>query len=221
MKVGTDSIVLSSLVPGISPNNVLDIGTGSGIIALCMAQIYLSTNIMAIDIDKNSISEASLNFKNSKFHSRLIAMEIDLLKFSNTIEEKYDLIITNPPYFISSLESPNQTRNKARHTSSLSYDMLIESSKELLSHKGILSIILPNKESSIFIEKARGFKFNLIKRVSIYSKPNKECERVVLNLRAENKSSDLIETQEYNLTLRNIDNTPTQEYISLVSKFLL
>lgn len=224
MKIGTDAIVLSSLSPDISPSKILDIGTGCGIIALCMAQRYTLSEITAIDIDSNSIKEASLNFKNSKFSSKLRAKEIDLISYSKERKDEFDLIITNPPYFISSLESPLQNRTNARHTSSLTYDDLIKSSKKLLSKDGILCIILPRKESEIFIDKARELEFEIIKTINIYSKANKECERVVLHLKNKKQNPTQViqdDIEVHRIILRNNDNTPTKEYLSLVNDFLL
>lgn len=224
MKIGTDAILLSSLSPDNSPSKVLDIGTGCGIIALCMAQKHKLSEITAIDIDSDSIKEASFNFKNSKFNSRITAKEIDVISFSKERKEKFDLIITNPPFFISSLESPLETRTKARHTSSLTFDNLILTSKNLLSKEGILCIILPKKESEIFIAKAKEQKLEAIKRINIYSKLNKECERVVLHLKileTDNFQSDSYDVEDHTIILRNNDNTQTEEYFSLVKNYLL
>ncbi len=224
MKIGTDAIVISSLSPDILPSKVLDIGTGCGIIALCMAQKHPLSEITAIDIDKDSIQEAKSNFKNSKFNIKLNAIEIDILSFSKQTQEKFDLIITNPPYFISSLENPSQNRTNARHTCSLTYENLIHSSHNLLSKEGILCIILPNKESEIFVEKAKAYDFEIIKTIIIYSKANKECERVVLHLKIKEKENhqSMSNVSENSIViLRNNDNTPTKEYFDLVKNYLL
>lgn len=226
MKIGTDAIILSSLVPNINPKTVLDIGTGCGIIALCMAQKYHNSQITAIDIDNNSIEEANYNFLHSKYASRIILKEIDILTFSKEKKETFDLIITNPPYFISSLESPFKNRTQARHTSSLSFENLIKSIQNLLSKDGILCLILPKKESEIFEEIAEKRHLYTIKKIKIYSKPQKECERIVLHLKLRysnisSSTSKLIDIEENIITLRNIDNSLSQEYINLVEDYLL
>lgn len=226
MKIGTDAILLSSLTPTINPKNILDIGTGCGIIALCMAQKYTLSQVTAIDIDNNSILEACLNFDNSKFSSRLIAKQIDLLSYSKETSDKFDLIVSNPPYFISSLKGPIITRNQARHTSSLSFENIIYSINTLLSEEGVLCIILPKKESEIFIEIANVNNLSIKKRINIYSKSNKECERVVLHIMLQQSNEKKPQDRSSNIeasiiTLRNIDNTPTQEYMNLIKDFLL
>lgn len=226
MKIGTDAILLSALTNIQNPNNILDIGTGCGIIALCMAQKYKYSKITAIDIDQNSIEEAKDNFKKSKYSSQLIAKEIDINTYAKTQEEKYDLIITNPPFFISSLESYNEKRNKARHTKSLNFNDLIQSTEKLLSQDGILSLILPTKESQIFELMAKENYFQTIYKANIYSKIDKKCERVVLHLQRtqENNSitnKHIIITSEETIILRNPDNSLTQTYKNLVNDYLI
>lgn len=226
MKIGTDAILLSSLTPTINPKNILDIGTGCGIIALCMAQKYSLSQVTAIDIDYNSILEACLNFENSKYSSRLIAKQIDLLSFSKETSDKFDLIVSNPPFFISSLKGPSLSRNQARHTSALTYENIIHSASKLLSKKGVLCIILPKKESEIFIEIANVNSLIIIKKINIYSKSNKECERVVLHIILQQSIEKIIQDKSSKIeasiiTLRNFDNTPTKEYLNLIKDFLL
>ena len=221
MKIGTDSLLLSSLTPQQNPNKILDIGTGCGIIALCMAQKYPNSQITAIDIDKNSIEEASDNFKKSKYNTRLIAQEIDLKTFSRIQKESFDLIVTNPPYFISSLGSPYENRNKARHTISLNFQDLIQSAERLLSKYGILSLILPTIESQIFESIAIEKGIQTIYKANIYSKQGKECERVVLHLQRKQENINNTNIKEEIIILRNPDNTPSQIYQNLVKDYLL
>lgn len=221
MKIGTDSILLSSLTPQQTHKKILDIGTGCGIIALCMAQKYPIAQITAIDIDKNSIEEASDNFNKSKYKTRLIAQEIDLQTFTRIKEDTFDLIVTNPPYFISSLECSCKKRNRARHTRSLNFQDLIQSSEKLLSQCGILSLILPAIESKILETIAMEKGFKTIYRANIYSKPEKQCERVVLHLQKQQKNINDANIKEEIIILRNTDNTPSQIYKSLLKDYLL
>ncbi|MBP1645409.1 MAG: tRNA ((37)-N6)-methyltransferase TrmM [Bacteroidetes bacterium] len=224
MKIGTDAIILSSLTPKFSPQNILDIGTGCGIIALCLAQKYTNATILAIDIDQNSILEAKENFRNSKYSERISAQEINIKNFVQVNTQKFDLIVSNPPFFISSLESPKERRNKARHNVSLSYEDLILSTKNIISANGIFSLILPYKESIIFKNIACQQGFETIYREKIFSKPNKECERVVLHLKTnENNSQKLFSNNivEQEIFLRDQNNNPTPQYNNLVKEFLL
>lgn len=224
MKIGTDAILLSCLSPKAFPENMIDIGTGCGIISLCMAQKYSKAKIIAIDIDKNSVLEASENFRNSKYFERLVAKEISLEDFVLTNNQKFDLIISNPPFFISSLESPKENRNNARHNISLSYNELISYSRRIISPNGILSIILPFKESKIFEHSANDEGFEVVFRTKIFSKPNKVCERVVLHLKL--KESIIKEDFQFvliekEIILRDEQNNYTEDYKNLVKEFLL
>lgn len=224
MKIGTDSILLSSLTPNFTPQNILDIGTGCGIIALCMAQKYTNATILAIDIDHNSILEANENFKNSKYSDRINAQEINIKDFVQNNTFEYDLIVSNPPFFISSLESPKERRNKARHNVSLCYEDLILSAKRILCSNGMFSLILPYMESIIFENIAIQEGFQTIYRAKIFSSPNKECERVVLHLKTKeyNSQKSLFNTiVEKEIFLRDLNNNLTPEYNKLVKEFLL
>jgi tRNA1Val (adenine37-N6)-methyltransferase len=236
MKVGTDAILLSVLSPkeidyekteenktkDKEIKNILDIGTGSGIIALCMGQRHPQSRIIAIDIDSSSIKEAESNFKTSKFSNRIKAKEIDVFSFSKTSKERFDLIISNPPYFLYSLKSSDEKRNNARHsTASLDFKTLILSVKTLLKDNGVFSLILPKKESEIFIPIAKQEGLTLLKQTLIYPNNKKPCNRVVM-LFTKNKPSlnNYIPKQE-ELFLRDENNNPTKEYTTLSKEFLL
>lgn len=226
MKIGTDAILLSALSPNFSPKKILEIGTGCGIIALCMAQKYNNAQITAIDIDQSSIEEAKENFSHSKYNERLFAKKIDIQNLSKNSTEKYDLIISNPPFFVSSLESPLAKRNKARHTSSLSFEDLAHSTQALISENGILAIILPSNEAKSFEKIAIKENLHPIERIRIFSKPGKDFQRVVLHFKMQNFNSiplceknDILVERE--IKIRDNNNNFTHEYNSLVKEFLI
>lgn len=166
MKVSTDSILLGSLCEINDPKNILDIGTGCGILALMMAQKSMA-NITAIDVDLNSIHEAKENFQNSPWDDRLKAIQIDLETFSNDNLTPYDLIISNPPYFNQSITSPNQQRNIARNANLLTFETLIIIVKRLLAPNGDLWLILPTEEFRKFSATATAHLLGCSQRIDI------------------------------------------------------
>ena len=137
MKVGTDGVLLGAWANG--GKRVLDAGTGTGIIALMMAQRYPNAVVTAIDIDEGAVKQAQQNVAQSPF-----AQQITVLH--NTLQEhqgEYDAIISNPPFFIDSLAGPDEQRNVARHTQTLTYTELMQAAWRLLSDEGELSVVVP------------------------------------------------------------------------------
>lgn len=143
MKVGTDGVLLGAWVDVTNSKQILDIGTGTGLIALMLAQ-RCDANIDAIEIDDDAVSEATLNFNNSPWEERLAIIHSDFVDFAEKTDKKYDIIVSNPPYFVNSLECPNEKRCMARHTNSLSYNELINGASKLLSDFGTLFLITPS-----------------------------------------------------------------------------
>lgn len=235
MRVGTDSILLASvlndyfsieqhsLAPSIdSVKKILDVGTGCGILALSMAQIFPYAQVSAIDIDKSSIEESFSNFSLSKWSERLAAKQISFEEFSQQEEQTeentkqtFDLIVSNPPYFTNSLLSPNERRSNARHNSSLSLENFVLSSQRLANQNTRIALVLPLQESRkiTYLYEAMGFALEL--RCDIYPKPDTEIKRVVSLF-----SQQTYKTIEKTLVIRE-NNTYSAEYKSLTSAFLL
>ena len=140
MKVGTDGVLLGAWV-NVSGDNILDIGTGTGLISLMMAQRNEKAVIDAIDIDSDAVSQAKDNIGNSPFSNRINSWNASLQEFSSKVEKRYDVIVSNPPFFVQSLKSPNKERSVARHTDSLPVADLIKGGGCLLS------ILLITKQS--------------------------------------------------------------------------
>lgn len=137
MKVGTDGVLLGAWANG--GKRVLDAGTGTGIIALMMAQRYPNAVVTAIDIDEGAVKQAQQNVVQSPFSQQITVLH-------NTLQEhqgEYDAIISNPPFFIDSLAGPDEQRNVARHTQTLTYTELMQAAWRLLSDEGELSVVVP------------------------------------------------------------------------------
>ena len=143
MKVGTDGTLLGAWAVLARPDGrVLDIGTGTGLIALMMAQRYPEAQVTAIDIDEMAVSQASENVLASPFSDRIEVLQADVNRFETT--KKFDSIVCNPPFFNNALVCPDNQRAQARHTTSLSYQQLMTAACRLLQDEGVFSLIIPN-----------------------------------------------------------------------------
>ena len=151
MKVGTDGVLLGAWAQGGS--RILDIGTGTGIIAMMMAQRFPDADITAIDIDAEACKQAAENVRESVFKGRIIVKEEALQSYCrNHLEQQhplYDSIVSNPPFFVNSLRNPDARRTTARHTDSLSFAELFRSVSRLLSDDGMFSAIIPTDNEKV------------------------------------------------------------------------
>lgn len=184
MKVGTDGVLLGAwcrLRP--EDKHLLDIGTGTGVIALMLAQRteVLGAVIKAIEIDRQSCLKAQENFDASYWADRIELHSTSVQEFArHSTSECFDHIISNPPYFVGSLNSPDAARNTARHTSSLPHEELTAACLKLLSPSGLLSLILPSVEGEKFITIAAGDGFCLSRRMEVWPTPQSGPKRLLL-----------------------------------------
>ncbi|HET8804161.1 MAG TPA: methyltransferase, partial [Aequorivita sp.] len=155
MKIGTDGVLLGAWVSikG-KPYSILDIGAGTGIIALQLAQRSKAEMVDAIEIDENAYEQCVDNFENSPWGDRLFCYHASLEEFVEEMDEKYDLIISNPPFYSEDYKTENESRDMARFSDALPFDELIESASQLLSDEGIFAVIIPRKEEENFIKMA-------------------------------------------------------------------
>lgn len=151
MKVGTDAVLLGAWTTS-SAQRILDIGTGCGLIALMLAQRNADAIIDAVEIDESSVMQAKNNFDNSPWAGRINGIHNDIKKFDP--EFLYDLIVSNPPYFIDSTPSPSIKKHQVRHNSLLSLSELLRQVRRLLSTDGKFSVILPVVEGELLIKEA-------------------------------------------------------------------
>lgn len=231
MKVGTDGVLLGAWAPILSSTQrLLDIGTGTGLIALMLAQRMLKENnnstfkIDAIDIDQSSIEQATENINNSPFARFVTTHFTSLQDYSPS--EKYDAIVCNPPYFVASLKCPDANRTQARHTDSLSFNDLLQHSARLLNSEGTLSVILPVNEGNQLIQLAPQYGFSLTKLVHIHPTPTSDPKRLLIRLQITDNKSQIAIPQSLNaskssLTIELARHQYTDEYIALTRDFYL
>ena len=176
MKVGTDAVLLGAWTSPDNSERILDIGTGTGIIALMLAQ-KSSANIDAIDIDENACLQAKENINNSKWNNKISVHHTSLQKFSENTSAKYDLIISNPPYFIDCSKATGLERTNARHADTLPYQELLNGVVKLLSAKGKFYVILPLKEGELFRDMAEEKKIYLSRLTRVHTRADKSTEK--------------------------------------------
>lgn len=179
-KVGTDGCLLGAWVKVDHAKQILDIGTGSGVIALMLAQRNIDANISAIELNSESANQAEFNFKSSAYSDRIEVTNIDLEAFAKETSKRFDCIVCNPPFFSQSTPKATKSQNQARHDQSLSLDLLFEASKALIQKAGSLSIIFPSNRIDELFTKGRKHDW-FPERVEYISPfPHKEPNRVLV-----------------------------------------
>ncbi len=182
MKVGTDGVLLGAWANVEDCDKILDIGTGTGLIALMMAQRNANALITAIDIDDKAVRQASDNFKRSNWSDRLQVKQRALQDFVADCHEKFDHVVCNPPFFNKAYKSQDHSRNLARHTESLSYSELLKAAYELSCETGRLSVVLPFDSEHEFLELALHIGYHAVRITRIKPTPSKPFVRVLLEL---------------------------------------
>ncbi|ASB49658.1 tRNA1(Val) (adenine(37)-N6)-methyltransferase [Alkalitalea saponilacus] len=218
MKVGTDGVLLGAWVPVENSRNILDIGTGTGLIALMLAQRNLNARITAIDIDENAFIQAMGNISESPWHDRITVIHESLQKFSKNHPAKFDLIATNPPFFNNSLHAPDKAKSAARHSHLLPHEDLLIDGKNLLTSNGKLALILPVAEYQLFSRQAENFGFYENQNIRIFPTPSKAAVRIMgiwgLQKTSENFKEEII-IEKYGR------HKYSDEYIALTREFYL
>ena len=183
MKVGFDGALLGVWAQHKNPIEILDIGSGSGLISLILRQRFNNANILAIEPNKNAFKQSEINFKNSPFKKKISLLSKDLQSFNS--EKKFDLIISNPPFFTEDTESYDSDRNQARQEKYLPLKQLLENSKKLLNKKGGVYIIYPTWEASRVIHEAGSTGLFIRSQTTIFSKKQKPSKRTIFELQKE------------------------------------
>lgn len=183
MKVGTDAILLGVLA-SLSGGRVLDIGCGTGVISLMLAQRCRTIDqLIGIDIDEKTTETAKINYTNSPWSNRLIARHQSLRDFTLNSQFKFDLIVSNPPYYEDGLLPENQHKQLAKHSISLPFPELVKSAADLLSPGGTFLVIIPATGKQKFITLTNESGLSLNRNVEIFSKENSEPTRAILEFK--------------------------------------
>ena len=224
MKVGTDGVLLGALATG--GKKVLDIGTGTGLCALMLAQRYPDAMITAIDIDKDACEQATENVAESPFSGRIEVVNVSLENYERaaldtstcrhdviTKENRppFDSIISNPPFFEENLACPDNQRDKARHTTSLPFSSLIECSKSLLADEGTLTLILPTTALSRIETECAYANMFITRKIFICTTEKKAPKRIVLYIM---KHPSPVESETQVLMVQGVQRSPWYEALT-------
>ena len=213
MKVGTDGALLGAWTNCSDAKTILDAGTGSGLIALMLAQ-RSEAFIDAIDRDENACRQAEINFGRSPFALRFRVVCQDFLQYCPG--KFYDLIVSNPPYFINSLQSPDKQRTAARHADELSLNGLLEKSYQLLAANGHLSLILPTNSFEPVQYLATQTGFHLTRKTAVSAIENRPPKRVLLEY-----AKAFAPPVEDEISIEKSDRSYSEEFRALMQAYYL
>lgn len=213
-KVGTDSMVLGAYVDHKNPKAILDIGTGNGVLALMMAQKFESAIISGVEIQEECAEVAKSNFKNSKFEDRLKLVNADINDIDES--EKFDLIVSNPPFFENAMPSSSKERTIARHQSNLKLNDLINIAGNNLNFNGAIWLIIPKESSRDLIKKSEENGLKLFRRISVFGKALLHKRDILAFVRTNNIT---IKSKEEVFTIRSNSGEYTDEYKAMTRDF--
>ncbi|HEY0654758.1 MAG TPA: methyltransferase [Chryseosolibacter sp.] len=214
-KVGTDGVLLGAWVDISDAHRILDIGTGSGVIAIMLAQrTGAEAKIDAVELQEHDAVQAGLNVKKCPWSEKITVIHSAIQGFQPS--HLYDLIVSNPPFFINSWLPPDESRSKARHAGDLSFPTLLQSAARLLSFEGKFAVVLPFTEANQFIELAKEFGLHLHRRMSFRSRQDKPVERLLIEF-----SRKPVDVKTEELVLYATDEEWTEEYRALTRDFYL
>jgi tRNA1Val (adenine37-N6)-methyltransferase len=218
MKIGTDGVLLGAWAPlENNPFNILDIGAGTGVIALMLAQRSHADQIDALEIDEEAYEQSVDNFENSPWSDRLFCFHAGLDEFMEEPEDEYDLIVSNPPFYTDDFKSATEQRDLARFADAMPFEDLIEAADLLLSENGIFAAIIPFKEEENFLALAAAFELYPVKITRVKGTPTTEIKRSLLAFSRIEKID--IPTDE--LIIETARHIYTPEYIELTKDFYL
>ena len=217
MKIGTDGVLLGAWTTvKHNPFSILDIGAGTGVLSLMLAQRSNAEIIEAIEIDDDAYEQCVTNFENSDWSDKLFCYHASLLEFTEQIDDNYDLIICNPPFHSAEYKTKDKARDLARFQDAMPFDHLLFSASKLLSDQGIFTVILPYSEADSFTELASEFKLFTKRICNVKGNPESKITRTLLEF-----SFHKSEVSESELIIENGRHNYTEDYINLTKDFYL
>ncbi|UUC45907.1 tRNA1(Val) (adenine(37)-N6)-methyltransferase [Flavobacterium cerinum] len=218
MKVGTDGVLLGAWTPvDQQPYSILDIGAGTGLIALMLAQRSFAEQIDALEIDEDAYEQAVDNFESSPWNDRLFCYHAALDEFAEEIEDEYDLIVSNPPFYTDTYHSQNEQRDLARFEDAMPFEELVEAASVLLSEAGVFSVIIPFKEETRFIDLAKESDLYPFKITRVKGTPTTEVKRSLIAF----SRNETLHPETDELIIETARHQYTPEYTELTKDFYL
>lgn len=214
MKVGTDALLLGAWVNVKDKEHALDIGAGTGILSLMMAQRNSNLKVDAVEIETSAAEQAKENVANSNWSDRISVDHIDLNDFE--AEPTFDLIVSNPPYFVTGTVSPNEARSKARQETSLDLNSIFQKAADLSEENALLGLIYPFDQRAALIKTALGKGWFIKRTTEVLDSPEKTPVRIL----AEFTKKIVIPTPASLIIIRNSDNSYHEDYVALTKEFL-
>lgn len=216
MKIGTDGVLLGCWAPVENVHSVLDIGSGTGVISLIMAQRSSADILDAVEIDEDAYEQTVENFESSPWADRLFCYHASFQEFFTEMDDQYDLIISNPPFYTENYKTSNRKRDLARFEEALPFEHLLYGAAKLLSNKGKLAIIVPYKSEVEVIQLAENFKLYPHKVTRVKGNPKTDVKRSLLVFRFQDEKT------EYNeLIIETSRHKYTEDYKALTRAFYL
>lgn len=220
MKVGTDGVLLGAWAHIENGNNVLDAGTGTGLLALMIAQRCPDCKIDAIDVDEEAFTQAKINvqlFEAGKKKQTIQVIKSSLQNWADNSEKKYESLICNPPYFFNGFPVHEKARNNARVAGNLSGDDLLSSAKKILKETGSLQVIYPVQEGEIFLKRCSETGFYCKRITRVFAKENRPAKRILIEI-----VMHVCETSENNLVIEHAgQHNYSEDYKKLTKEYYL
>ena len=222
MKIGTDGVLLGAWCNTGNARRLLDIGTGTGVIALMLAQRVPQAHIDAVEIDTDSYNEALGNFAQSPWSSRITAIHADFNQFASDTAARYDLIVSNPPFFTNGALPPKEARMQARHCTSLSFSQLIAGATRLITPDGRISLITPCDARRDVESAATRHGLHITRQTTVCPKPDGIAKRILWELTPAKPDSAPAQTLTDTLTIESDEqHNFTPQYTALTRDFYL
>ncbi len=217
MKVGTDGVLLGAWAPVAGARRILDIGCGSGLIALMLAQrTPQQVTLDAVELDSEAAAQAQENVQASPWGARITVHQADILNWSSRCEKRYSLIVSNPPFFVPGMASSSVARDTARSTATLDHAALLQCAAQLIEEEGLFCVVLPVESGEALVQLARADGWHLRLRYDVAPYAQRPPNRLVLGFSP--AAGELIQER---LAIRNEDKSYSADWLSLVTDFYL